>query len=447
MNEKFNKTFRLTIQMVEDKTKAIVIEPPFTIEFDINRNTGSQANTGNFKIYNLSASTRKNIFQDLFQLSADRKVIFEAGYNGQLSTLFIGTLKTAYSGRKGTEIITEINAWDDGFGSMLTTYSAKTYSAGWTQKDLLKAQMRAMCSTNGLEMGEVGEFDINPQPRGVSIVGNTFAVLNKHADGLVFIDNNRIHALNNHEVIDGLVQKIDSSTGLLGTPKRQDAKLMIDCIFEPRIVIAQVIECESDVQPQYNGQYKVMGVHHNGIISENISGECRTGLQLLMPNLLGSDGKEMNLIRGDEVIPVHQKFSTNIRPEINKLIYKYCSRYGVDQNLMKALIKQESGFGHFRADGAIKTSSAGAIGICQLMPATAQRLGVNPYDLEDNIKGGAMYLANALSHYNGDKIKAIASYNAGVGAVDKYNGIPPYNETRHYVRAVLANYSVYKGTI
>jgi soluble lytic murein transglycosylase-like protein len=114
---------------------------------------------------------------------------------------------------------------------------------------------------------------------------------------------------------------------------------------------------------------------------------------------------------------------------------------------MKSLIKQESGFGHFRASGAIKTSGAGAIGICQLMPETARGLGVNPYDLEENIKGGAMYLSNALAHYNGDKIKAVASYNAGMGAVDKYNGIPPYNETRHYVRAVMGNYAVYKGRL
>ena len=78
---KFGKTFKLTIQMNDNPNKAIVIEPPFTIDFDINRDMEATANTGNFKIYNLSPSTRKEIFQDLFDLSSIRKIIFEAGYN------------------------------------------------------------------------------------------------------------------------------------------------------------------------------------------------------------------------------------------------------------------------------------------------------------------------------------------------------------------------------
>ena len=180
-------------------------------------------------------------------------------------------------------------------------------------------------------------------------------------------------------------------------------------------------------------------------MSETVSGECKTELQMLMPNLVGENGKDMNIIRGNDVIPVVNKFNKNIRPEINKLIYFYCSKYGVDQNLMKAIIKQESGFRQFRSDGSIVRSGAGALGICQLMPATARTLKVDPYTLDGNIHGGAKYLANVLSHYHGDIVKAIASYNAGQGAVDKYNGVPPFNETRHYVRVVLGNYYVYKG--
>lgn len=440
---KFGKTFKLTIQMNDNPNQAIVIEPPFTIDFDINRDMEATANTGNFKIYNLSPSTRKEIFQDLFDVKSIRKIIFEAGYNNKLSTLFVGTLKTAYSSRPGANIITEINAWDDGFGSMMTYFINKTYSAGWTQKDIAKAQMKGMAASSGMEMGEVGELDTNPNPRGISLVGNGFALLNKTTNGLVFIDNNRINALRPHEVIDGLVQVIDSSTGLLGTPKRQDAKLSVDCIFEPRILVGQVIEIDSDVQPEYNGQYKVIGIHHTGTISETVAAECKTEIQLLAPNLM-NNGQDMNIIRGDDVIPVAQNFKINIRPEINRLIYFWCSQYGVDQNLLKAIIKQESGFRQYRGNGSIVRSRAGAIGICQLMPNTAKNLHVNPYNLSDNIHGGAMYLANALAHYHGNIVKTIASYNAGQGAVDKYNGVPPFNETRHYVRVVLGNYAVFK---
>ena len=232
---KFNKVFRLTIQSNDNLNEAIVIEPPFTVEFDINRDMGAQANTGNFKITNLGSQTRKRIFQDIFSLSVDRKVIFEAGYNGKLTTLFVGTLKTAYSSRSSTEIITELNCWDEGFGAMTTAFINKTYSAGWTQKDIITAQMKSLSTNHNLQMGQVGEFDTNKNPRGVSLIGNSFAVLNKTADGFVFVDNNTIHALQTHEVIDALVPVINSATGLLGTPKRQDAKLTAECIFEPGI--------------------------------------------------------------------------------------------------------------------------------------------------------------------------------------------------------------------
>ncbi len=117
------------------------------------------------------------------------------------------------------------------------------------------------------------------------------------------------------------------------------------------------------------------------------------------------------------------------------LFNEAATTYGVDVNLLTAIAKQES---NFKADAV---SSAGAIGIMQLMPATAESLGVsNPYDARENIMGGAKYIRQMLDRYDGDVTLALAAYNAGSGNVAKYGGVPPFTETQNYVAKVTANY-------
>ena len=122
--------------------------------------------------------------------------------------------------------------------------------------------------------------------------------------------------------------------------------------------------------------------------------------------------------------------------EIRQHIRVAAARYGVDSNLVDAVAWQESRYNP-RA-----RSSAGAIGVMQLMPGTARQLGVrNPHDVQQNVTGGTAYLREQLERFGNNVPLALAAYNAGPGAVLKYGGIPPYRETQNYVRQIIRRMS------
>ena len=112
------------------------------------------------------------------------------------------------------------------------------------------------------------------------------------------------------------------------------------------------------------------------------------------------------------------------------------TRFGVDRNLVDAVAWQESRYNP-RA-----ISTAGAVGVMQLMPDTARQLGVrNPHDVEQNVIGGTAYLRQQLERFGNNVPLALAAYNAGPGAVIKYGSIPPYRETQNYVRQIMQRLS------
>jgi len=118
--------------------------------------------------------------------------------------------------------------------------------------------------------------------------------------------------------------------------------------------------------------------------------------------------------------------------EITMAIAMAAQSYDLDPNLIRAVIQTESSF---RPDAV---SSAGAMGLMQLMPATAESLGVtDPFDISQNINGGARYLRRQLDRFDGDLDLALAAYNAGAGNVERFGGIPPFQETQNYVPRVL----------
>ena len=117
-----------------------------------------------------------------------------------------------------------------------------------------------------------------------------------------------------------------------------------------------------------------------------------------------------------------------------EMLTSAAKRHGVDPKLVKAIAIAES---NMNQD---EISEVGAIGVMQLMPETAEGLGVNPYDVQENIEGGTKFLKQMLNKFDGDVRLAVAAYNAGPGAVQQYGGVPPYGETQAYVGRVLGMY-------
>jgi len=152
-------------------------------------------------------------------------------------------------------------------------------------------------------------------------------------------------------------------------------------------------------------------------------------------------------------VPVSPKYKFKFKEKIeskkflNKNYLKYddiisytANKYGVDSALIKAIIRAESNFNH-RA-----ISPKGAQGLMQLMPDTAYKMDViDPFNPVDNIEGGVRYIRYLLDLFNGDLSLALAAYNAGIKEVRRFNGIPPFRETREYIRKVLKFFRLYKN--
>jgi hypothetical protein len=267
---------------MENNGKFIVIEPDLegnalTIEFNVQRGLGAATNSANINLYNLNKRNRLRIFQDKLDFSKYRPVILEVGYNGSLTTIFKGNLYQAQLVKNGTNYITQILAKDGGF-DISKTQTTTTLNKGVSLKELYDTLIGDFPN---IKKGIVGGEDIIFQ-RPVVLNGNTWDLIQNYANNSANVDLEKVYILNPKQAIEGKIPLINSVTGLLEAPRRQDASLLVKTLLEPQIVIGQIIELNSEVLPIYDGQYKVYGVNHRGVVSGAMGGNFETELNLFL---------------------------------------------------------------------------------------------------------------------------------------------------------------------
>jgi Baseplate hub gp41 len=276
MTQKFGRNFRVTIDPM-DGMPPIIIAMPFTIRFWLQRNTLSDLNRLSIDIYNLSEAHRNRIFQDRFDLTQNRTIVFEAGYS-TLYRIFQGRIYEASSAREGTNIVTRIEA-RDGLYDIAVSQVFQTLQSGMTLGDVFKFLIGQFPT---LGLGAVGNYN-TPMLRPPVLNGSTWSMMRQYAPNDVYIDSGKVYVMKQAEVLEGEPYQIDDSTGLLETPRRDEGFLSVTSLMETGVNMAALVNLKSTVQPAYNGQYKVIGINHAGTISGAVCGECRSVFSFLAP--------------------------------------------------------------------------------------------------------------------------------------------------------------------
>lgn len=272
---KFLRNYFLAVETVDGDI--LRIQPPFTMEFNIFRNTYSSMNAGTIRLYNLSPLNRSKMRQDPVPVIANRLVKLDAGYGDNLPTIFSGQLTQCWSVREGVNFITELSAFDarEAFTGAKTNLAVP---ANTPQSSILESFVSDMPN---VEMGKVGSsFDGTIGVRGNSYSGNSCDLASELANGQFFIDNGVANFLAPNECLQGQLQAINADSGLIGTPRREQQFVMIDVLFEPRVIVGQYIQLISSTDDSFSGAYKIISINHSGMVSPAVCGDAITTLGL-----------------------------------------------------------------------------------------------------------------------------------------------------------------------
>lgn len=278
MSNKFGRNYILKVQKTDDPRFSIEIKPPFTVEFEVQRNNFASGCNSMIRIYNLSKDSRAQIRKDQREYNLAKYVLLSAGYGDDLAVMFVGQVTEAWSVREGSNYITQIEAHDIGLGASLGHISVE-YPANTSNRFIVLDIIKKL-KPLGIEVGHIGNIE-GTSGRGSAYSGNALDILRDLTGGAFFIDNGKANVLRDNEHIAGTAILIDASTGLLGTPKLNDSTVTIDVLFDQRIAIGKKISLKSATNPVLNRDYIVTGLKHKAMISPVVCGTAVTTISCI----------------------------------------------------------------------------------------------------------------------------------------------------------------------
>lgn len=282
--DKFGRHYVLRVGTESGSTLEITL--PFTIEFDITRNTLTSANVCQVRIYNLSLKNRNQIRFNASDYGQFRRIELYAGYDLNPPKIFDGNISQAWSVREGVNFITQIECYDGGF-AFVNGVSDVAFPAGTPQQTVISTLMNDLPN---VQPGSVGLYPGQLQ-RGNAYSGNTAEILGNITGGGFFVDNGKANALGTDEYIPSPnVLLINSKSGLLGTPVLEQTIVRFEMLFEPQLNAGEKCVLDSITEGNFNGEYKITGVNHRGMISESVCGSLITKGEFFYTKILTPAG-------------------------------------------------------------------------------------------------------------------------------------------------------------
>ena len=254
MSNKFGRRYELVVRFSKDE--AIIIKPPFKIQFNGTKSIDRGLNKMNVSIYNLSESKRRKLTKDEDEKSEYLQIILRVGYD-EIQTIFQGNVNKAYSVKSGTDFVTTLECLDGG-RDYLFSFTSRTVKG---KDNSLNSILEDMPNTNK------GKITLQNQlTRAKVLVGSSSKLIEEQLleDENFFIDEEKVYILKDNEMIGEEAAVISPETGMLGMPSKEKNVVSVDILMDPHIKIARPAKLESKLAPSLNGIYRVDKIDYKG---------------------------------------------------------------------------------------------------------------------------------------------------------------------------------------